>query len=176
MALDNKKKGTSGNKTSDRTISGKDISNKKAVDKKSSDKKSPDKKVLDKKASGKKKFAKGTVRKAVAGVLLASSLFVAAIPADKSGVGKAGTDSMISYDTRKSNSSNGDFNPGKDSANVDIASILNKSGKTIYNSFVITGSGSGLKVSREYFYYLDKINDETVPIISGYNTNIGYII
>ena len=178
MAVDNKKKGTSGNKTSDRTISGKDISNKKAVDKKSSDRKSsdrksPDKKVLDKKASGKKKFAKGTVRKAVAGVLLASSLFVAAIPADKSGVGKAGTDSMISYDTRKSNSSNGDFNPGKDSANVDIASILNKSGKTIYNSFVITGSGSGLKVSREYFYYLDKINDETVPIISGYNTNIG---
>ncbi|MCR5209205.1 MAG: leucine-rich repeat protein [Lachnospiraceae bacterium] len=123
--------------------------------------------------SGKKRFARGTVRKAVAGVLLASSLFVAAIPADKSGVGQAGTDTMVSYDTRKSYSSNDDFNPGKDSAGIDISGILDKSGKTIYNSFVLTGSGSTLKVSREYFYYLDKINDETVPIISGYNTNIG---
>ncbi len=115
---------------------------------------------------------KRAARKAVAGVLLASSLIVAAIPTDHSGVALAtATDSygneVLDYEGDKALDRNADFSYSSDSAfdNLSVGS------NTEYNSYEIRQIDGEWTLLWKYKYFVpDNVGGNTgVGVISDYN-------
>ena len=123
---------------------------------------------------------KRTVRRAVAGVCLASSLLIAAIPSDRSGVASAALRSEIgdAFDIVN------EYNPG-----LDYSGDLSAYGKTspdsnapkldgssdlwsysIVNAEYTDGEFTGGQMVRNFNYYMDSSGTDDVGVICGYNS------
>ncbi len=104
---------------------------------------------------GKKKMTpkmKQTIRRSVAGVCLASSLIIAAIPGDRSGVAKAddatwepSTTSGLDYSAASSDTRNGGVNQE--------AFLDRNTHSADHCSFLVYGSGSNYSLDFQYDYY-----------------------
>ena len=108
------------------------------------------------KATGKNKLTtkmKRTIRRSVAGVCLASSLIIAALPTDRSGTAKAvdtgwepSNESGLSYSTASSDARNG---------GISQQSFLERSSHTPdHCSFLIYGTDDNYSLDYQYEYYM----------------------
>ncbi|MBR4208070.1 MAG: leucine-rich repeat protein [Lachnospiraceae bacterium] len=116
------------------------------------------------------------VRRSIAGVLLASSLFVAAIPEDRSGGATAAnasaTGSGPNYDNAESLPQNGDLAPGETSNNTDIGSVLaHGSNANDYYSYIVESVNGTPTLYWQFRYFIDNLNDmPDQAVLSGYNS------
>ncbi len=110
--------------------------------------------------------SKHVIRKSIGGVLLASALIVAAIPAGGSGTAEAAYNNnpVMSYDTDSTCDRNGDFTL----ANADV---LDSTGRDIYSSFEIRQINGRDTLVWKYQYFIpdEGISGSTVGVICGYN-------
>ena len=118
----------------------------------------------EKKLSAKSKHV---IRKSIGGVLLASALIVAAIPAGGSGMAQAAAvnnNPAMDYSADSTEDRNGEFT-------LDNASVLDSTGRDVYSSFEIRQVNGRDTLVWKYKYFIppEGISGSTVGVICGYN-------
>ena len=118
----------------------------------------------EKKLSAKSKHV---IRKSIGGVLLASALIVAAIPAGGSGMAQAAAvnnNPAMDYSADSAYGRNGEFT-------LDNASVLDSTGRDVYSSFEIRQVNGRDTLVWKYKYFIppEGISGSTVGVICGYN-------
>ncbi|MDE6714460.1 MAG: leucine-rich repeat domain-containing protein, partial [Lachnospiraceae bacterium] len=111
---------------------------------------------------------KKRIRKAVAGVCLVSSVLVAAIPADYSGVAQADSPNpmeAMDYSIDSGLARNGDL----ESKATNIPSLTPPASAKIVNSYNIQYISNAWNLDWQYTYFTEGSGDSKIGVITGYN-------
>ena len=139
----------------------------KAVTKPQVSDKSDNKKKSAGKAAPKKGISRGkVVRRTVAGLMLASAAFIAAIPEDKSGrtaaVGTSATGNGPDYAAAEALAENGELLPGDSNTGMSIMKALDPNDPNHadkYYSYQVTDISGEKSLLWQYRFYTDTINN-----------------